>query len=80
MSQGLLQHETHRLAVWAFLLVIVFSVSSWLRRDSRLDKMPGPGGYPLIGIGTSLPPKAPARLRQWASKYGEVSQKGVSRR
>ncbi|KAI0003484.1 putative O-methylsterigmatocystin oxidoreductase [Xylariaceae sp. FL0662B] len=34
--------------------------------------MPGPGGYPLIGIGTSLPAKANFRLREWASMYGEV--------
>ena len=54
------------------MLATVVSISVWLRRDRRLDGMPGPGGYPLIGIGISLPPKAPARFRQWASKYGEV--------
>ncbi|KAI1486331.1 putative O-methylsterigmatocystin oxidoreductase [Biscogniauxia mediterranea] len=34
--------------------------------------MPGPGGYPLIGIGISLPVKPHVRLREWASMYGDV--------
>ncbi|KAI0017595.1 putative O-methylsterigmatocystin oxidoreductase [Xylariomycetidae sp. FL0641] len=34
--------------------------------------MPGPKGYPLIGIGTSLPPKPHFKMREWAAQYGEV--------
>ena len=72
MSQAFVVYQAHKLPILAVVLAIVLSVSAWLRRDRRLDKMPGPGGYPLIGIGTSLPPKAPARFRQWGSMYGEL--------
>ncbi|KAK2735176.1 hypothetical protein FQN55_002266 [Onygenales sp. PD_40] len=34
--------------------------------------MPGPKGYPLIGIGYKLPPGAPALFRKWAAQYGDV--------
>ena len=60
------------------MLAVTFTVSAWVRRERRLDEMPGPGGYPLVGIGISLPPKAPQRFRQWASSYGEVFKLGVS--
>jgi len=72
MSEAFAVSQTQKLTILAVVLAIAFSISAWLRRDRRLDTMPGPGGYPLIGIGISLPPKAPARFRQWASMYGEV--------
>ena len=71
MSEAFTAKENHLLTIFAIVLAVV-SISAWLNRDRRLDKLPGPRGYPLIGIGTSLPPKAPARLREWASMYGEV--------
>ena len=71
MSEAFAVKQFHLLPIFAIFLAVV-SVSAWLRRDRRLDKLPGPRGYPLIGIGISLPPKAPARLREWASMYGEV--------
>ena len=71
MSEAFAVKQNHLLTIFTILLAVV-SVSAWLRRDRRLDKLPGPGGYPLIGIGISLPSKAPARLREWGSMYGEV--------
>lgn len=63
--------ERYRFAVLpALLFVAGFAI--WLRRDRRLDKMPGPRGFPLIGIGISLPDKAHVRFREWAAQYGEV--------
>lgn len=71
MSEAFAVKQTHIFVIFAIVLAVA-SISAWLRRDRRLDKLPGPRGYPFIGIGTSLPPKAPARLREWASMYGEV--------
>ena len=71
MSEAFAVKQFHLLPIFAIFLAVV-SISAWLRRDRRLDKLPGPRGYPLIGIGISLPPKAPAQLREWASMYGEV--------
>ena len=71
MSEVFAVKQTHALTIFAIVLAVV-SVSAWLSRDRRLDKLPGPKGYPLIGIGISLPPKAPDRMREWASMYGEV--------
>ena len=72
MSDTLDVYQSHRFTLWIIVLAVVFTVSAWLRRERRLDAMPGPGGYPLVGIGISLPPNATQRLRQWASSYGEV--------
>ena len=72
MSDALDVYQNHRFTLWLLVLAVAFTVSAWLRRERRLDGMPGPGGYPLVGIGISLPPKAPQRFREWASSYGEV--------
>jgi cytochrome P450 len=62
---------TQALTVTVVACITVLGIA-WLRRDRRLDTIPGPKGYPLIGIGYKLPPKAPAVFRQWATEYGEV--------
>jgi cytochrome P450 len=54
-----------------FVLAAVVIIA-WLRRDRRLDTIPGPKGYPFIGVGYQLPPKAPAAFRRWALEYGDV--------
>ena len=71
MSEFFTVKQSHSLTIFAIVLAVV-SISAWLSRDRRLDKLPGPKGYPLIGIGISLPPKATTRLREWGSMYGEV--------
>lgn len=71
MTNILTLYHTHKLLFLAGLVAVVCSVA-WLRRDRRLEKMPGPRGNPLIGIGTSLPPKAHIRFREWAATYGDV--------
>lgn len=63
---------SHTLVTLATLLGIMILVIAWVRRDRRLDMMPGPGGYPVIGIGYKLPPKAPAVFRKWTMEYGDV--------
>ncbi|XXG97470.1 hypothetical protein Hte_003772 [Hypoxylon texense] len=47
-------------------------IAAWLRRDRRIDTIPGPRGYPFIGIGYKLPPKTQTVFREWASEYGEL--------
>ncbi|KAF2228742.1 cytochrome P450, partial [Viridothelium virens] len=64
--------QTHGAITLAISLGIVAVVTAWVRRDRRLDTIQGPKGYPLIGIGFKLPPKAPAVFRKWAMKYGDV--------
>ncbi len=55
------------------LIGLAAAVIAWLRRDRRLDSIPGPRGkYPFIGIGFHLPPKAPVLFRQWAQTYGDI--------
>ena len=71
MFETFASRKTQLPTIFAILLAVV-CVAAWFHRDRRLDKLPGPKGYPFIGIGISLPPKAPARLREWASRYGEV--------
>ena len=44
----------------------------WARQKRPLNKIDGPKGNILFGIGLSLPPKATQRLREWAQQYGEV--------
>lgn len=56
--------------VSAFLGAIVLLL--WLQQDRRLDSMSGPKGYPLIGIGLSLPPNAQNVFRDWAREHGEI--------
>lgn len=53
-----------------FLSVVVLLL--WLQQDRRLNSMSGPKGYPLIGIGLSLPPQAQKVFRDWAQEYGEI--------
>ena len=56
----------------AVLICITTLILGCLRRDRRLDTVPGPKGHPIIGIGYKLPPKASAVFRDWAIQYGEV--------
>ncbi|MCJ1436264.1 hypothetical protein MMC27_005642 [Xylographa pallens] len=72
MDETLALYQAHEAPVIAVILTIVVIVSAWIRRDRRLDTIPGPKGYPIIGVGYKLPPKAPAAFRKWASEYGEV--------
>ncbi|KAI4192425.1 MAG: hypothetical protein LQ346_004316 [Caloplaca aetnensis] len=65
-------YQGHRLLMYAISLSVAVLVITWLRRDRRLDAIPGPKGYPLIGVGYKLPPKAATIFRQWALEYGDV--------
>ncbi|MCJ1453909.1 hypothetical protein MMC28_004258 [Mycoblastus sanguinarius] len=73
MEHILVIYQSHTTVInLAALLGVTAAVIVWLRRDRRFDTIPGPKGYPLIGIGYQLPPKAPAVFRKWAIEYGEV--------
>jgi hypothetical protein len=72
MSEIYAVYQAHRLCVWALVLAVAIALSTWLGRERRLDRIPGPGGWPFIGIGISLPPQAPERMRQWGRQYGEL--------
>ncbi|KAL8921016.1 MAG: hypothetical protein Q9208_005907 [Pyrenodesmia sp. 3 TL-2023] len=65
-------YQGYKLATYAISLGVAVVVIAWLRRDRRLDAIQGPKGYPLIGIGYKLPPKAPTIFRKWALEYGDV--------
>lgn len=65
-------YQSHRLLFLFSITIFSTLVISWLRRDRRLDSIPGPKTRPFIGVGYKLPPKAPALFRQWAQEYGEV--------
>jgi cytochrome P450 len=68
---GRLPYQVDRLHIFVAISAILLLLA-WFRRDRRLDSIPGPKTYPLIGVGYKLPPKAPALFRQWAQDYGEV--------
>ncbi|KAL4898266.1 putative O-methylsterigmatocystin oxidoreductase [Aspergillus ambiguus] len=72
MDNILTLYHNYRLLCLASLLLISTLLIKWRRRDRRLDFIPGPKGYPFIGIGYQLPPKAPAVFRKWALEYGDV--------
>ena len=55
----------------AFILLLT-AVVQWVRQERPLNKIDGPKGNLLFGIGLSLPPKATQRLREWAQQYGEI--------
>lgn len=66
-----LPYQVDRLHIFVAISAILL-LSAWFRRDRRLDSIPGPKTYLLIGVGSKLPPKAPELFRQWAQDYGEV--------
>lgn len=72
MDEIIAIYQGHRLVCLTILFSITIVVTIWLRRDYRLDTIPGPEGYPLIGIGYKLPPRAPIFFRKWALEYGDV--------
>ena len=55
------------------VLIACLAIVLWLRRDRRLDTVPGPKAtYPLIGIGLTLPVHTPTLFHEWALKYGDI--------
>lgn len=58
-------------AFGAALIVIPLALY-FSRRDTRLDRVPGPRGNPITGIGLFLPSDADRKFRTWAKTYGEV--------
>ncbi|KAH8771704.1 putative O-methylsterigmatocystin oxidoreductase [Diaporthe sp. PMI_573] len=60
-----------RAPVLAILVTAAIAIGIWIRRDRRLDIMPGPKGWPLVGIGLGLP-KQSAFMHKWGLEYGEV--------
>ncbi|KAI4135053.1 MAG: hypothetical protein LQ347_001004 [Umbilicaria vellea] len=72
MIEILAIYQSHGVTSLAVFFCVTAVVIAWLRRDRRLDTIPGPKGYPLIGVGYKLPPKTPAVFRKWATEYGDV--------
>ncbi|KAL8901601.1 MAG: hypothetical protein Q9207_005128 [Kuettlingeria erythrocarpa] len=72
MDAIIVGYQEHRLLTYPISFTVAVLVIAWLRRDRRLDAIPGPKGYPLIGVGYKLPPKAATIFRQWALEYGDV--------
>ena len=60
------------LPVAAGILFLLTTTVLWILKNRPLNKIDGPKGNILFGIGLSLPPKATQRLREWAQQYGEV--------
>lgn len=67
-----LQPQLFEVVSCLIVLTAVLGVATWIRRDRRLDKMPGPHGWPLIGIGLGLPPRSILAMHEWALEHGEV--------
>ncbi|KAJ5698628.1 hypothetical protein N7462_000633 [Penicillium macrosclerotiorum] len=72
MDAALVLCGNHQFLSLALLLAATTIIIRLIRRDRRLDSIPGPKGYPFIGIGYQLPPKAPAVFRKWALEYGDI--------
>ena len=69
MMDILVRYHVTSLTVFICIATLILK---WLRRDRRLNTIPGPKAYPVFGIGHKLPPKAPAVFREWAMQYGDV--------
>ena len=57
--------------------VCVFLISQLLLFAARCSKtsmagIPGPSGWPLVGIGLDLPTRPRELLNKWAAKYGDT--------
>ncbi|KAI1142786.1 putative O-methylsterigmatocystin oxidoreductase [Hypoxylon sp. FL0543] len=65
-------YQLYKLAALTLVTAAVAILVAWIKRDRRLDKMKGPRGWPLIGIGIGLPKKSAEVLGKWAIQYGEV--------
>lgn len=63
---------TNALPIAAGVIFLVTAAVLWIRQNRPLNKIDGPKGNLLFGIGLSLPPKATQRLREWAQQHGEV--------
>lgn len=70
MSEILAPFASHSVLSLAALCGIATIITAWLRRDRRLDTIPGPRQSSWFGY--KLPQKAPAVFRTWAMEYGEV--------
>ncbi|CAK3874970.1 O-methylsterigmatocystin oxidoreductase [Lecanosticta acicola] len=65
-------YQNHRTLLLVVVLPLIAIVAVFLRRDRRLDNVPGPKLNPLIGLGFKLPPNATTLFREWADEYGEI--------
>ncbi|KAL2016255.1 hypothetical protein VTK56DRAFT_4031 [Thermocarpiscus australiensis] len=72
MDAILATYQNHRILTLVGFFGTTALLLVWLHRDRRLDTIPGPKGYPIIGVGTQLPPRAPALFRQWALEHGDI--------
>ena len=60
------------IALVGISLICVLALLDWWQQSRVLATMPGPKGYPFVGIGLGMPPRAPEVFRQWAREFGEV--------
>lgn len=67
-----LQLQPSQMASMLVVLSALLALVAWVRRDRRLDNMPGPQGWPLIGIGLGLPRRPISTMHEWALEHGEV--------
>lgn len=62
----------YALPVVAGIISLITAAVLWILNKRPLNKIDGPTGNIIFGIGLSLPPRATQRLREWAQQYGEV--------
>lgn len=72
MDHILFFFQSNRSLVLSIVPGLFIILIAWFRRDRRLDSIPGPRTYPIIGVGYKLPAKAPSLFRQWAQEHGDV--------
>lgn len=72
MDQILAIYQSHKGTTLSAFFGIIIPLAAWLLRDRRLDTIPGPQGYPFIGVGYKLPTRAPSHFRKWAMEYGDI--------
>lgn len=51
--------------------LLATALVSFTGKRRKID-LPGPSGWPLIGIGLDLPARPRKLLNQWAEKYGDT--------
>lgn len=56
------------------ILLVAFQIHIiWLNRRPKIN-LPGPKGWPLIGLGLDLPRRPRQMLNDYRRKYGEIFQ------
>ncbi|CAK1367939.1 O-methylsterigmatocystin oxidoreductase [Cercospora beticola] len=72
MAELLTLYQNYRTLFLCFALPVLTLLVAYLKRDRKINTIPGPKLHPIVGLGLKLPPNAAKLFRQWAGEYGDI--------